>query len=185
MNRIVRPIVFLLLTAYSFNGVYADVTRENKIKAAYLYHIINFVQWPNQAPNSHPLGRINVCLVGDERFKSSLAPLTRKSFSSYEIDIIVNHSPSHVDACHILYFADTPLEQTRRLIAQTCGRPILTLGDPPGFAQAGGMIGFVEHENNLRLAVNLHTANRAGFSISAKLLEVALHVINEPTIDCP
>jgi hypothetical protein len=71
------------------------------------------------------------------------------------------------------------------LIAQTCGRPILTLGDSPGFVQAGGMIGFVVHENNVRLAVNLHAAHRAGFSISAKLLEVALNIIKDPTIDCP
>jgi hypothetical protein len=180
-----RPIVFLLLTAQSFNGVYADVARENKIKAAYIYHIINFVQWPDQATNSSPRSRFNVCLVGDERFKSSLVPLTRNSISPYDIDVVINHSPSRVDACQILYFANTSMEQTRQLIAQTCGRPILTLGDAPGFAEAGGMIGFVVHENNVRLDVNIHAVNRAGFSISAKLLEIALNIIKDPTIDCP
>jgi hypothetical protein len=185
MNRILRSIVFLLLAAYSFNGIHADVARENKIKAAYIYHIINFVQWPDQAAKSTPRNRINVCLVGDETFKSSLAPLTRNSISAYEIDVVVNHSPNRVGACQVLYFANTTMEQTRELIAQTCGHPILTLGDAPGFAQAGGMIGFVVHENNVRLDVNIHAVNRAGFSISAKLLEIALNIIKNPTIDCP
>jgi hypothetical protein len=45
------------------------------------------------------------------------------------------------------------------------------------------MIGFVNHENNVRLEVNLSSANNAGLSISAKLLEVALNIIEDQSVD--
>jgi hypothetical protein len=181
MAPTLRKIAVVILTLYSSNAVHADVARENKIKAAYLYHIINFVQWPGGHSNSRK--HMSICLVGDATFQSLLKPLTNNSSSHYDVEIVVNHSNASVDGCHIVYFANTTVEQTKYLIAQTRNRPILTLGDVPGFARLGGMIGFVNHENNVRLEVNLSSANNAGLSISAKLLEVALNIIEDQSVD--
>jgi hypothetical protein len=174
--------IFLIFQALWCDSLQADVARENKIKAAYIYHIINFIQWPDVANTASQPNRINVCLLGDTEFKSSLAPLAREATSP--IDVVVNHSLDSVNGCHILYFAQTSPEHTRDFLAHVCRRPILTLGDTRGFARAGGMIGFVIHDNNVRLEVNVAAARQSRITISAKLLEVALNIIDEPDFKC-
>ena len=177
-----RLIVFLLLATLAYHVLHADGARENKIKAAYVHHIINFIQWPDSGAYSRQ--RMIVCLVGDTAFQSSLSPLTRQSLAQYDMEVVVNPLPAKIDGCHIMYFSNTTDEQTRNILTQICQLPILTLGDSPGFAQAGGMIGFVIHENNVRLEVNISAAHQANIAISAKLLEIALKIFNEPNIVC-
>jgi hypothetical protein len=46
------------------------------------------------------------------------------------------------------------------------------------------MIGFVIHDNNVRLEVNVAAARQSRITISAKLLEVALNIIDEPDFKC-
>ena len=43
----------------------------------------------------------------------------------------------------------------------------------PGFAQAGGIIGFVTTNNKIKLQININAAKEAGLNISSKLLSVA------------
>ncbi len=56
--------------------------------------------------------------------------------------------------------------------------PVLTISDYPGFVDIGGMIGFVNKDNRVRLEINLPAAQRARLHISAKLIEVSLRVIS-------
>ena len=179
-----KLIFIIFFVTFWCNTVHGDVARENKIKAAYLFHIINFVQWPAASRNSGSNTRIQVCLMGNTAFMSSLIPLSRQSVSKFHLDIKPIYSPPTGNSCDIIYFANTLPEETKKSLAAVCHRPILTLGDTPGFAQFGGIIGFVNHHDNVRLEINLSSAKHAGFSISAKLLEVALNIINDQKYPC-
>ncbi len=60
-----------------------------------------------------------------------------------------------------------------KIVDRFRGRPVLTVGETPGFAQQGGMITFTTIENKLRFRVNLPQAQEASLQISSKLLRWA------------
>jgi hypothetical protein len=61
----------------------------------------------------------------------------------------------------------------REILEKTSALPILTVGEDEPFAQNGGIIRFVLKNGNVRLAIDLNAAQKAGLTISSKLLAVA------------
>lgn len=59
-------------------------------------------------------------------------------------------------------------------------QPVLTVGDSSGFAEAGGMIGFLLQDNRVRFDVNLPSAQRSKLRVSSNLLRVARRVLEPP-----
>jgi len=49
----------------------------------------------------------------------------------------------------------------------------LTVSSEPFFAESGGMIGFALDDGKVKLHINLKALKQSGFSVSAKLIEVA------------
>ena len=52
----------------------------------------------------------------------------------------------------------------------------LTVGETQNFMRRGGIINFIIVENRVRFEINLIAAERAGITISAKLLQLAKNV---------
>src|SRR5207302_9764285 len=51
--------------------------------------------------------------------------------------------------------------------------PILTIGEPPGFAARGGIINLTLEDNKVRFEVNIGAAKQANLNISSRLLALA------------
>ena len=54
------------------------------------------------------------------------------------------------------------------------------MGETDSFAREGGIIAFVESENNVQLEINLAAAEQARLKISSKLLSLAKVIKIEP-----
>jgi hypothetical protein len=54
---------------------------------------------------------------------------------------------------------------------------VLTLGDLPGFVDAGGMIGLRVEASRVRFDVNLSTAQAAGLVLNSQMLKLAGKVL--------
>lgn len=55
----------------------------------------------------------------------------------------------------------------------------LTISDIEGFAERGGVIGFIALENKIHFAINVDAAERMGLKISSQLLRLAKIVKDE------
>jgi hypothetical protein len=51
---------------------------------------------------------------------------------------------------------------------------ILTVGDYPGFIEAGGILNFPIHKNKVTIEINNRAAEEHNLKISAKLLRIAI-----------
>jgi hypothetical protein len=51
--------------------------------------------------------------------------------------------------------------------------PVLTVGEPSGFARSGGAIGLVFRDGRIAFEINPAAAARAGLTVSSKLLRLA------------
>lgn len=156
-------------------SVQAALSREYQIKAVFLFHFAQFVEWPSPAfPDAQTPLVIGV--LGDDPFGRYLDETVRGE--------TVNHRPLVVrrfrsvdeidDACHVLFISRSETGRLEQILASLKGRTILTVGDTDGFTKRGVMIRFMTVDNKIRLRINLEQANAANLKISSKLLRPAV-----------
>lgn len=143
-----------------------EIPLEYRVKAAFLYNFVKYVEWPE--PRS---SRIKICVAGQNPFGTVLEDVLR--------DERVRGTPLFTETileplpgCHVLF---TP--KTSRIpvyLTAAAGAPILTVGETPDFIERGGIIRFyLDSGSNVRFEINRAAADRANLRISSRLLQLA------------
>ena len=150
---------------------------EYRVKAAFLYHFAQLVDWPagSFGDASQPL---ILCTIGDDPFHGEL----ENSVDGKVVDgryIRIRHFKriSEAHSCRILFFGKVEDKALAEMLMELGNGPILTVGESDGFAQMGGMIQFSLDDNRVRFNVNVGAAQKSGLKISSKLLLLAKEVI--------
>ncbi len=141
------------------------------IKAVYLIKIRDFISWP-QDQNTE-----TICVIGNDLTGSALAQITRESPAHKNLKIEKKMLTSDFQDCHILYIAEASEDIVGQVLYSVEDLPILTVSDIKNFILRGGMIGFTQEEQRIKLEVNLAPARTSKLGISSKLLQVAKKVI--------
>jgi hypothetical protein len=155
-----------------------DAVDEYKLKAAMLYNLTQFVEWPNSAyPNRR--APISLCVLGQDPFANSLTS-TIPDEKVKGGAILVRHLQSETEfpGCQILYISSSERKTTAHIFSTLSGSCVLTVGEMAQFAAHGGMIQFSLEDQHVRFDINLDAASRAGLKISSKLLALAQIVKN-------
>jgi len=149
---------------------------EYRIKAAFLYHFVQFVEWPPRAfaNSGSPLV---IGIVGEDRFAGALdAAMRGKAVNGHSLVIRHPTRPAELKNCHVLFVGESEKRRVSEIIAAAGGAPVLTVGECDRFLQSGGMINFVIEggaEKNVRFEINNDAARPAGLKISSRLLALA------------
>jgi hypothetical protein len=146
---------------------------EYQLKAAFLYNISKFVEWPPRTFKgvADPL---EICVLGKDPFGTSLRQAVNgktilgKPFTVFEILDV-----QHASGCNILFIARSERKSMRSILDAIRGTTILTVGESEGFASEGGMINFKIDAGRVRLQINVDSADQAKLAISSKLLSLA------------
>jgi len=143
------------------------------IKATYLYKFPPYIQWPPGAART--TGDFTLCVVGADPFGS----LLDRAVSGQQIDgrPIALRRLAAFDAgagCKLAFAAGSPA-QVHDLLTATSGRPVLTGTEVEPDAREKGIINFVIAHNRIRFEIDDKAATQAGFTISSKLLSLALN----------
>jgi hypothetical protein len=146
--------------------------REARIKAALVFKIVKFVDWP--ASSFGPGVPVRICTLGDSPVAQALSAVDGKPVRDRSAQILrLGSTPGEVASCHVLYLAPTARDAIPGLQAALRGRAVLTISDQPEFARRGGMIGLERDENRIAFEINLRAAREAGLAPAAPLLELA------------
>lgn len=141
-----------------------------RTKAAYLYKIGAFVQWPPGvfASDDEPLviGVLGADALADEL---TLVADARRVDGRRVVVRRLRAAAPHTGV-HVLYLGDAPVEPLPP------GLPLLTVADESLPGEARGVIHFVASGGRLRFDVYLRRAEAAGLVVSARLLGVARRV---------
>lgn len=155
-------------------------SREYVLKAAFLFHFTQFVDWPAEAfaDSDTPF---TICILGTDPFGKALDEVVQNEKVKGR-SIVVRRIRNVADAknCHILYLGSSETGNMERIIKANQGKPILTVADMEMFARRGGMIRFVTENNKIRFRINNVAAQEAGLTISSKLLRLAEIVPSDP-----
>lgn len=144
-----------------------DFSIENKIKAGYLYNFTKFIAWPKDSSAT-----FNLCLLGKDPFGPNIDPIAKKSAQNRPIKVIRLEKLNYGHQCHILFLSSVDLLLSNPTIYSGTVKT-LTVSSYEKFAARGGMIGFVNRDDKIRLQVNLEAIKLSGLIVSAKVLEVA------------
>jgi hypothetical protein len=153
---------------------------EYAVKAAFLYHFAQFVEWPEAAfrDASSPLV---YCTIGADPFDGALeTTLKGKAIGARAIEVRHAKQASELQGCQLVFVGDGQKKQIPGVLAELRAAPVLVVGESEKFVEEGGTIGFVVEENKVRFEVNLGVAEKSGLRINAKLLALAKTVVGAP-----
>jgi hypothetical protein len=152
---------------------------EYQLKAVFLFHFAQFVDWPPAAfPDSQ--APLVIGILGNDPFGSYLHETVRGELVNGHPLIIQRYRRlDEIKTCHILFITGTETDKLEQVVTALRSRNILTVSDAGNFAEQGGMIQFVTEHSKIRLRINLEAAKSANLTISSKLLRPATIVTSE------
>lgn len=175
-----RTILLLALHAAMLHMQIACAADADQIKAAFLYNIPKFVEWPADrfGDASAP---IVVGVMSDGALRQQLQAIVQNRRINGR-EVIVRHvaTVDEIKGTHLLFVRAQDDEKFEALRAALQASPVLTAGESTVFGNAGGMITFVLAGDKVRFEINMAAADRAQLKISAQLQKLAATVRRTP-----
>jgi hypothetical protein len=168
--------IALAIAAASPRSVAGQARRagEYELKAAFIYNLIRFVDWPEDVfPSASD--SIRLVIIGHDRGNGAVDRLLAGKTVDHR-SIVVVHSASGVlaPAGNIVFVAASEEQRLARVLAPYCHAPVLTVSDIVNFAGRGGVIGLVTEDRAVRFAINRTAAEEARLRISAQVFHLAV-----------
>ena len=184
-RRLVWPGVALLVAGMVAVGICAAdarVASEYEIKAALVYKLALFVEWP-AASLSNEKTPLILGILGNDPFGPHLRKATAdKKVRGSPIVLRSCRDVEQAKGCHLLFVSSSEKANLSKILVRLRGQSILTVGDMEGFAAAGGIVNLLS-ERTVKFQINPDAAHRADLRISSQVLELAQIVRDSATPD--
>lgn len=169
VSRLLRT-ALIACFALSPAALYAQRS-EYEVKAAFLLNFARFVEWPSDRPFTD--GKINLAVVGN----SSVAKAIGSAVNGSKVGKFVFHVTyvawSADLAAYPMVFVPATESTKYAQLSNLAQKPILVVGESPGFASKYGMFNFFVAEGRVRFEINNAMAKRSNLVVSSQLLQIA------------
>ena len=153
---------------------------EYELKAAFIYQIARFVEWPASNATASASASLRLCVFGGNPFGPALDNIRGKPVNERKMEVSLLDTGADTGECDMLFVAAPAEKYLDRIAALSRGTGMLTIGDTQGFAQRGTMVNFFLENGKIRFEINLEASQRAGLKISSQLLKLA-RIVREET----
>jgi hypothetical protein len=145
---------------------------ELRVRAAFLYNLAKFVEWPAQSLNDT---HINICVLRGTDFEGVLRQEIEGKSVGTRVVAVMSVAPfENKSACQILHLEESlPRDDMQEILRTLADKPVLTVGHRPGFTRDGGILRLKRDQGRLRFEIALPSGREAGLNFSSKLLRVA------------
>lgn len=150
---------------------------EYRLKAAFLFHFAQFIDWPSAALPAAASDLV-FCVSREDPFHGDLElTLQGKAIAGHPVRILRPQRIQANSGCHVVFIQGKQSARVREQIAELESVPVLTVGEANDFLQQGGMIRFCMEDRKVRFEINQAAVEKANLKISAKLLLLAKTVV--------
>jgi uncharacterized protein DUF4154 len=150
-----------------------DAAGEYELKAAMLYNLTRFVEWPPSTYADAQAPTV-LCILGRDPFGNSLTSLApNQTASGRAVQIRNVPNDKGIRGCQVVYISSSERKSVVQILSTLKGASVLTVAEMTQFAARGGMIQFSLEERQVRFEINLDAASRADLKISSRLLVLA------------
>lgn len=169
-------LLFAAMAPLCPKNAYCAAPGEHQIKVAMMFNMMRFVDWPESAlPNTNE--SMDICVSGRGAMATAVETLRGKQVKGKSISIRQVGKAGGFSGCHVLLLSDNDRQTVSSILEQTRSMPLMTVSDSRGFANAGGVFGFIILDGKVRFEANLASAQRHRIRISSQLLKLAQTVL--------
>jgi len=169
--------ILMTLAATPMSLIGQGSAAEYQVKAAFLFHFAQLVDWPPDAFG--PAGQsISLCLFDDEPERQEFQETVEgKSLGDRTLHVRLLHDQQDLQGCNILFLSLDEARRQHAVLSSTQGQPVLTIGETDTFLKDGGMIRFHLEGDRVRFDINLPASESSKLKISSRLLLLASQVL--------
>ncbi len=162
-------VLALISAAGIGSSVQAQSLEEHDAKAAFVFKLVNFVQWPSESNHDLVIGFIGADATGDALQHLASGKLVNGK------GIVVRRLARDGDlkACQVIFVGASESKNLASVLDRLRGTNVLTVGESDGFSHHGGVVNLLLSGGRIRFEVNPHAAERAHLQISSRLLSLA------------
>jgi hypothetical protein len=166
--------VIMILTAAQGDATAREPRGEYEVKAAIIYNIVRFVEWPREEPGTSEL---RICVAG-EGLRDPIPFLELQGQQAAGKRIAVRLDSKSLRDCQVLFLAVRDEMHLQSAIRSLSRAPVLTITELPGACLKGSIVNFIIIDKKVGFEINAAAARRAGIRISSKLLKLARSVFD-------
>ncbi|MBF0232390.1 MAG: YfiR family protein [Desulfamplus sp.] len=157
----------------------AQEPSRHEIQAAMIIKFTDFIEWPPESFNEAS-DYFTIAILGKNEYEGLFEPFKNRKFYGKELKIIyfkdvdkIYTDIENIGKVQILIVSSSEKKRIKPLLSKLSGRPVLTIGDFPGFAENGGIINFFKKANNrIGFEINMESKESSGIKISSHLLRL-------------
>lgn len=148
-------------------------TDEYRVKAAFLFHFAQLVDWPSDPINSGDQS-INLCVFDKEpHLKELQSTLEGKPIGARVMHVRLLNQTQPVQGCNILFLGRDGGRRQSAILRNLLGQPVLTVGEADNFLTEGGIIRLHLVQDKIRFDIDVGAADSSHLKISSRLLLLA------------
>ena len=160
----------------------AQGVSDSAMQAIYLYNFAKFIDWPEHvfADKQSP---IRICVYGEKPndIRQAAAAIEGKVAQGREVKVRRSTTLSELGDCQMVFIPASERRWLPEVLRVAHAASALTVSDMDDFIDAGGGIGLLTIENQIRFEFNLDATQAANLKISARLLKLARVVKGSPS----
>lgn len=158
-------------------GTAAAEVSEHQVKAVFVYHFTNYLQWPPR-PDARSF---EIAVLGSSPVLEQLQAIAeRRTVGDRPIVIRPLADLATLGEPDILFLAAPARDRLAAALEATRGRPILTVAEEEGLAARGVAVGLVLRGGAVRFEINERALREHGIQASSQILKLAIPPGGEP-----
>ena len=169
--------------------VYSETEHEQeyKVKAAFLYNFLKFIEWPSTKLADEKT--ISIGIIGKNPFGKAFEPvldkkigdnkIALKMFKSLEQSKLTSEQINNIRKCHVLFICESEKKQFKEIMELVKDHNVLTVGDTKDFLESGGIINFLIVDQKVSFEISNYVAKQSKLNVRSQLLRLAKKVIEE------
>lgn len=162
-----------LWTAGPSAGLKSAAYGEYEVKAALLYKLAKFTEWPPEAFLSEP-EHLVYCVMGRGPMGDALEKaVAGKAVGGRRIVVRRGLKAGELSGCQVVFLHGTEDGELARVLSALGNRSVLLVGESRCFATRGGMINLIVEDERIRFEINPMRSQEAHLRISPNLLNLA------------
>lgn len=162
-------------------GSAAASVGEDRVKAAYLFRFIGYVEWPATSfPKADTPYQIGV-MFADEVADELQAIASTRTVNNRQIVVRKLQGNELPGGLHMLFIGAGERGRQTQFLRQLQQQPVVLVTEFEGALAQGSMINFRLIDDRLRFEVGLGPAERSGLKFNSRMLGVASSVIKGPS----
>jgi hypothetical protein len=163
-------LVLIIIMIESFQLVH-DGEKEYKLKAAFIYNFIQYIDWSVTSPKEYVVG-----ILGSSPVENDLKEIAAsKTVGDKKIVVRRFLTVNDISDCNILFITRENSGSLDAALLKTA-KGTLVIAEKPGCAKKGAAVNFVVADNKLKFEINQKAVAAEGLKASSQLLKLAIIV---------